>query len=137
MARLATQRHKKTMNTQSEQYLSECRAALSKEQAKSLEETNQWSHVDKQKTHSDWHTLYQKLTPLMQSHPASSPTIQAVMAEHYEIVSRFFRPSKQAYIGMSLFYDENPDMKAFHNSYHPEMVPFLAQAMSIYAHGNL
>ena len=125
------------MNAQTEEYIAECRLALSSEQAKSLEETNQWAHVDKPKVHSDWDALYKKLTNLMQSHAASSATIQAVMAEHYEIVSRFFKPSQQAYVGMSLFYGENPDMKAFHESYHPELVPFLAQAMSIYAHRNL
>ena len=125
------------MDTRSEEYLSACRAALASEQARSLAETRQWAHVDKQKVHGDWDLLYRKLTPLMQGHPASSPTIQAVMAEHYEIVSRFFQPSRQAYIGMSLFYGENPDMKAFHDSYHPGMVSFLAQAMAIYAHEHL
>ncbi len=125
------------MDIHSEDYLAACREALSREQTQSLAQTQQWAHVDKPKVHGDWDVLYKKLTPLMQRHPPSSPTIQAVMAEHYEIVSRFFQPSKEAYIGMSLYYGENPDMKAFHDAYHPDMVPFLAQAMSIYAHGNL
>ena len=127
----------KTTNTPSDDYRSACRQALSQEQARSLAETNQWAHVDKPKVHADWDVLYRKLTPLMQAHPAGSPVIQAVMAEHYALVSRFFRPSREAYIGMSLFYAENPDMKAFHDAYDPGLVPFLAEAMAVYADAHL
>ena len=59
------------------------------------------------------------------------------MARHYEVVSRFYTPSKMAYIGMSLFYAENEDMKNFHNAYHAGMTEFLADAMQIYATNNL
>ncbi len=38
---------------------------------------------------------------------------------------------------MSLFYRENKDMKDFHNSYHPGMVEFLAEAIPAYANSNL
>jgi hypothetical protein len=123
------------MNTP--QYLQECREALSSEQMKSLTETDNWSHVDKQQVHIDWDALYKELTPLMQPLPPSAPEIQAIMARHYSIVSRFYAPSKQAYIGMSLFYNENQDMKDFHNAYDPKMVEFLAEAMLIYAHEHL
>lgn len=52
---------------------------------------------------------------------------------HYEIACRFYRPSKEAYIGMSLFYCENQDMKIFHNAYHPDMVDFLRPAIRKFA----
>jgi len=38
---------------------------------------------------------------------------------------------------MALFYEENPDMKAFHNAYNPGMVAFMQRAMNFYAHQNL
>lgn len=120
-----------------EQVLDACRAALAAEQAKSLEETANWSHVDKAQVHADWDALYQRLAPLVHSQPASAPAVQALMAEHYAIVSRFYAPSRQAYMGMGLLYEENPDMKAFHSAYHPDMVPFLAQAMFRYAETHL
>lgn len=59
----------------------------------------------------------------------ASPEVQALMTEHDGIVSRLYAPSKQAYIGMSLFYAENADMANFHNAYHPGMVAFQAEAM--------
>ena len=62
--------------------------------------------------------------------PAAEP-VQALIAEHYGIVCRFYTLSKQAYIGMSLFYGDDLDMMNFHNAYHGNMVPFLAEAISI------
>jgi len=125
------------MKKKSENYLDECRTALSAEQAESLATTGNWAHVDKQKVHSDWDTLYQKIAPAIDSLPPSAEPVQALIAEHYGIVSRFFKPSKEAYIGMSLFYGEDPKMRDFHSTYHPDMVPFMAEAISIYADENL
>lgn len=93
--------------------------------------------MDKAQVHRDWDALYKRLVPLLVNNIASSAEVQALMAEHYEIVSRFYAPSKNAYIGMSLFYAENADMAKFHNAYHPEMVAFLAEAMPIYAEAQL
>lgn len=119
------------------EYLQQCRAALSSEQAYSLSQTNNWAHVNKDEVHRDWDVLYRKLAPLIDQSPPTSPEVQALIARHYEIVSRFYAPSKMAYIGISLFYAENPDMKSFHNGYHPNLVEFLAKAIPLYAHSNL
>ncbi|ATD59917.1 transcriptional regulator [Janthinobacterium svalbardensis] len=125
------------MNTKSENYLNECRAALSSEQTHSLAITANWAHVDKQKVHADWDELYREMVPVIGVLLPSAEPVQALIAEHYRIVSRFYKPSKKAYIGMSLFYGEDQDMMKFHNGYHRNMVPFLAQAISIYAEANL
>jgi predicted PilT family ATPase len=82
------------MNTKSENYLEECRAALSAEQAKSLAKTGNWAHVDKQKVHTDWDELYRKIAPAIDSLLPSAEPVQALIAEHYGIVSRFYKPSK-------------------------------------------
>jgi len=125
------------MNTKSKNYLEECRAALSAEQAQSLATTGNWSHVDKQKVHTDWDELYRKIVPVIDLlHPSAEP-VQALIAEHYAILSRFYKPSKRAYIGISLLYSEDQNMMNFHTGYHRDMVPFMAQAMSVYAEANL
>ena len=125
------------MQTSSPEYLQQCRAALASEQAQSLAETDNWSHVDKEQVHRDWDALYQQLAPFVEKASPSAPEVQALMARHHEIVSRFHAPSRLAYVGMSLFYQENDDMRNFHNSYHPGMVAFLAEAMPVYANQNL
>ena len=63
--------------------------------------------------------------------------MQKLVAEHYEIVSRFYKPTKEAYIGMSLFYKSNEAMRMFHNDYHPGMAEYMEKAMPVYALGNL
>ena len=125
------------MQTTSAEYLQECRNALNTEQAQSLEATENWSHVNKQQVHLDWDALYRELAPKLLLSQPTSPEIQEMMARHYAIVSRFYAPSRKAYIGMSIFYRENKDMEVFHNSYHPDMVEFLAEAISAYANSNL
>lgn len=114
-------------------YLQECRDALSAEQAKSLAESDNWSHVDKPQVHRDWDALYRELAPLLDRLPPSSAQVQALMARHYAIVSRFYAPSGDAYIGMALFYRENQAMNDFHATYHPRMVDLLGEAMQTYA----
>ncbi len=118
-------------------FLQKCRTTLAEEQANSLAKTNNWAHVYKAQVHRDWDALYKKLVVLMPSHSLNSPEIQDLIAEHYKIVSRFYTPSKMAYIGMSLYYAEDSDMAQFHCAYHPGMISFLAEAIPIYAEAHL
>ena len=73
-------------------YLARCRAAQTAEQAQSLASTQQWAHVDKAQAHADFDAFYKALAPLLDANEPTSPTIQALMARHYEIVSRFYPP---------------------------------------------
>ena len=118
-------------------YLEKCRSSLSSEQTKSLSETNNWGHVDKQQVHTDWDSLYKELSPLVDSSMPAEKKIQEMIGRHFKITCRFYVPSKEAYIGMGLFYSENKEMKEFHNAYHPKMVEFLGDAISVYAQENL
>jgi len=118
-------------------YLEQCRQALAAQQSKSLAETENWSHVDKQQVYIDWDILYKELTPLVEGSLPSSPEVQALMSRHYSIAVRFYTPSREAYIGLGLFYQDNPDMRAYHNHFHPRMVDFLGEAIQVFAQRNL
>ena len=111
-----------TLQNSTAEYLEQCRQALTTEQTKSLAETENWSHVDKPQVHIDWDNLYKELAPLIDGSLPSSSEVQSLMARHCSIGSRFYPPSQKAYIGLALFYNENPDMKTFHNAYHPKMI---------------
>lgn len=126
-----------SLQSADQKYLNQCRSALASEQAKSLAETNNWSHVDKTQVHVDWDLLYKEIAKVVDTVNPSSPAAQKFIARHCEIVSRYYPPKKDAYIGLALFYDENADMKAYHNSYHPKMVEFLGDAIYTYATSNL
>ena len=114
-----------------------CRDALAAEQAASLAKTAGWSHVDKEQVHSDWDVLYRSLATARAGASPSAPHIQELIAQHYATACRFYVPSREAYIGMSLFYGENFEMRTFHNSYGPDLVAFLSQAMQHYARQTL
>lgn len=110
---------------------------MAAEQAKSLAETDNWTHVDKRQVHQDWDVFYKEFAALVDGALPASAEVQSFMARHYALAARFYQPSREAYIGMSLFYQDNPQMKAFHNAYHPQMVDFLGEAIFAYALGNL
>ncbi|MFF9158440.1 TipAS antibiotic-recognition domain-containing protein [Streptomyces sp. NPDC014846] len=65
--------------------------------------------------------------------PCRDEQIQELVRRHFDIVSRFYTPSREAYVGMSLFYAEDEAMRAFHDSYHPGMVEFLGAAIRVFA----
>lgn len=114
-----------------------CRNSLSKEQTQSLSTTNNWAHVDRSKVHADWDVLYKQLIQLIDHSAVTDHSVQELIAQHYQIACRFYIPSKEAYIGMALFYHENADMNKFHQQYHPKLVEFLGNAMCTYAFNRL
>ncbi|MEW5528443.1 TipAS antibiotic-recognition domain-containing protein [Streptomyces virginiae] len=115
-------------------YEDRCRRSLAEEQAKSLADTNDWEHVDRQRVHQDWDVLYREITAsLDEGSLPGDPQIQELVRRHFDIVSRFYTPSREAYLGMSLFYAEDEAMRAFHDSYHPKMVEFMGAAIKVFA----
>ena len=121
----------------SQTYLDQCRAALDEEQSVSLRESNNWAHVDRVKVHSDWNSLYRELAEWIERAEPAGERLQALVDRHFELACRFYVPSKEAYIGMALFYTENAAMNDFHNSFHPRLVDVLGDAMCGYAHAKL
>lgn len=114
------------------------RRALAAEQAASLAATNDWAHVDKDRVHRDWHELYGEIAAAITA--GAQPrdeAVQELVDRHYAIASRFYAPSRDAYLGMALLYAEDDAMRDWHNSYHPDMVEFLGAAMMRYAETRL
>ncbi|MFB7837714.1 TipAS antibiotic-recognition domain-containing protein [Streptomyces sp. NPDC056056] len=115
-------------------YEDECRRALADEQARSLAVTDNWAHVDRGQVHQDWDVLYREIIASLEG--GSLPEdeqIQELVRRHFDIACRFYIPSRQAYVGMSLFYAEDQAMRAFHDSYHPDLVAFLGAAIRLFA----
>ena len=99
--------------------------------------TDGWAHVDREQVHSDWDLLYRSLATVCDEQEAGSAAVQELIGQHYAIASRFYVPSKEAYIGMSLFYAENLEMRAFHDQYGLRLVDFLPEAMRLFAERSL
>ncbi|WP_051740904.1 TipAS antibiotic-recognition domain-containing protein [Kitasatospora sp. MBT66] len=115
-------------------YEDECRRSLAEEQARSLAGTNDWEHVDRARVHQDWDVLYREITVFLNDGALpGDQEIQELVRRHFDIVCRFYVPSREAYVGMSLFYAEDEAMRALHDSYHPGMVDFLGAAIRVFA----
>ncbi len=65
------------------------------------------------------------------THP--KPTELRSSSRNFETASRFYAPSREAYIGMAVLYSQDAAMKEFHNAYHPGMVELLGLAMRAFA----
>lgn len=122
-----------TLNELEPAYQEKCRQALTEEQGRSLSATNNWAQVDRAKVHADWDLLYKHFITLIDVAAVTDSSVQELIAQHYQIACRFYQPSKEAYIGMALFYHENADMNAFHTHYHPKLVAFLGDAICTYS----
>ena len=115
-------------------YLSVCKSSREREQSESLAASNNWAHVDKAQVHADWDVLYKEFVPLIASGAlADSCEVQALVARHHAIISRFYKPSREGYIGLGLFYQEDPSMREFHDSYDPRFAEYLKDAICVFA----
>ena len=110
-----------------------CRRSLREEQARSLAETDGWAHVDKDRVHADWDALYREIAVSLDAARPEDDRAQELIGRHFKIASRFYAPTREAYIGMALLYAEDAAMREFHNAYHPRMVEFLGTAMRVFA----
>ncbi len=116
-----------------ERYADQCRRSLREEQTTSLAETDGWAHVDKDRVHADWDALYSEIAVSLDGARPEDDRAQELIEKHFEIASRFYSPTREAYVGMAMLYSEDAAMKEFHNAYHPRMVEFLGLAMRVFA----
>lgn len=68
---------------------------------------------------------------------SSSQLVQDLIKEHYQWVSNFWKPSKDAYIGLGRLYVEDPRFTQNYDKYAPGCAEFMATSMQIYAQENL
>jgi hypothetical protein len=68
---------------------------------------------------------------------ASSEEVQRLIEVHYNWVSVFWKPNKDAYIGLGKMYVDDPRFSINYDKYAPGCAEFMAKAMQIYAQENL
>lgn len=70
-------------------------------------------------------------------HEVGSETVQNLIQRHYDWVCHYWQPTKETYIALGEMYNEHNEFNEFYNQYHPEMVRFLSDAMTVFAKRNL
>lgn len=74
------------------------------------------------------------LTEMVQAAvPADDDGVQALIAQHFAVVSQFWTPDAQSYAGLGQMYVDSLDFRARYDALDPRLAEFLRDAMNIYA----
>jgi len=96
--------------------------------------TKNWTKGDYEKVKQDYDELHRAFTAALSSGLSpESDEAQALVRRHYAVVDRFWTPKRESYIGLGRTYCEHPDFRKLHDSCHPKLAEYLAEAMKIYA----
>jgi DNA-binding transcriptional MerR regulator len=103
-----------------------------------------WKKV-KHWNQNDWASFYQEgdalnkalVTAIKNNYTTESKEVQQLIQQHYEMVKRFWTPTKESYIGLGEMYLAHADFRKYYDNYHPELAEYLVAAMKIFAEKQL
>jgi len=102
--------------------------------AESKRRTKDWSAKEYEQVKVDYDRIHRSLTALIEQNARTDHApVQALIAEHYKVVCRFWTPDASAYAGLGRLYLDHDDFKKMYDGYHPKLAEFLAEAMKVYA----
>lgn len=100
--------------------------------------TSGWKKEDFEKVGRDYAEIHKALRiALEKGLLPQDPFVQERMQAHYEVVSRFWTPNREAYIGLGRHYCEYPDFRKHFDKFHPKLAQYIAAAMEVFALQNL
>lgn len=106
--------------------------------AESKRRTKDWKKEDFDRVKQDYDLIHKEVTNAIETGlAANSIRVQTVIARHYSVVSQFWKPNREAYIGLGKLYCEHGDFRKLYEGYHPRLAEFLAEAMRVYAENEL
>jgi DNA-binding transcriptional MerR regulator len=62
--------------------------------------------------------------------------VQNIIRKHYEVIKKFWEPTKERYAGHADFIMET-DLRKFYDKYHPKLAQFISDAIKLFAERNL
>jgi DNA-binding transcriptional MerR regulator len=96
--------------------------------------TKNWTKDDWNDVKAEGDAIHKALVKCIQEGlaPESEP-VQEIINRHYHLIERFYEVDKELYVGLAQLYADHPDFRNMYDSYHPELVDFLGEAMRVYA----
>lgn len=89
------------------------------------------------KMHGEFDEICKQLTLLIEKKfKPNSEQVQTIVKKHYELIKKFWTPTKQSYAAHANFITET-ELKNFYNAYHTKLAQFIAEAIKIFAERNL
>ncbi|MFA6916790.1 MAG: MerR family transcriptional regulator [Parachlamydiales bacterium] len=97
-----------------------------------------WSKDEWQTMKEEAQTFHKEVVKWMEKNKSpSSSEVQAVIAKHYSWIQQFWTPNRESYIGLAQLYLDMPDYRPWFDQFHPDLLPFFASSMKIYAEKSL
>lgn len=66
-----------------------------------------------------------------------NPEVQAIVCKHHNWITSFWTPSKKSYIELGQLYQNHPDFRKFYETYDPELIDYIFNAIQIFAENEL
>jgi MerR family transcriptional regulator, thiopeptide resistance regulator len=100
----------------------------------SKERTKDWKREDYDKVKKEQDELHLAFTEALKKNlPPTSNEVQKIVDRHFQMINRFYAPTKEVYAGLGDLYIEHPDFRKLYDAFHPGLAEYLADAMKIYA----
>jgi DNA-binding transcriptional MerR regulator len=97
-----------------------------------------WPNEEAEKMKDTYDELHRCFTDCLQKNlPANATQVQELVARHFKMILRFWTPDRRSYTTLGEIYCEHPDYRKLYDPYHPKLAEYLAEAMKVYAEGNL
>lgn len=68
---------------------------------------------------------------------ADTAEVQQLIQQHYDWINNFWTPTKETYLNLAQLYLDHSDYRDFYNRYYPNLVNFVAEAITYYAQNHL
>jgi hypothetical protein len=94
-----------------ERYADLCRRSLGESRPEVSRRPAAGRTSTRTKSTADWDALYSEIADSLDDARPKDDRTQALIENHFKIASRFYSPTREAYIGMAMLYSEDAGMK--------------------------
>jgi hypothetical protein len=63
---------------------------------------------------------------------SGSPEVQAIIARWHRHIEYFWSPKDAQLLGLADGYNDDPRFRAFYDRIHPDLAPFIREAVKVY-----
>jgi len=104
----------------------------------SMENVKNMKRQDFDSFKQEFHDIQSELFRQFTSQAATDSTaVQAIIRQHFAMITRFYQPTREVYIGLGQLYIDHPDFRKLFDVYDPGLVDYVAAAMKVFAEQEL
>lgn len=122
-----------------EEYLIDAHGSVAEELiAQSKRNMSAWTKKEKQAVFDEANAIYAALAKCIdQGLKSDSAEVQRLIGRHFDTNNKFYKTTKDVYLGLAQMYVEHPDFGKYFDKFHPELTGFIAEAMGHFAQKKL